>query len=88
MAHKDVEYAVESYDGREKIFRSFQDACSHAVTMSVSHGKYVNIDILVWSKQGARSLYGDEGVEQYLEDPEASVFERIVIQAESVGRVP
>lgn len=81
--HKDVEYEV----GR-KIFKTLDEAAAHAVLqgMSGSSGT-VNIDVLVHSEAGAKALMGDAGVESYQEDPDASVFMRIEVEVNMVGRV-
>jgi len=86
--HKDVEYAVDGYDGKERIFKTPEEASSFAIAKAMSRGEEVNIDVLVWSRSGAKWYRGGEdGGEEYDEDPDASVFERIVIKAESIGRV-
>ena len=86
--HKDVEYAVDGYDGNQKTFKRFDEAAIFAVQVALAHGRKVNLDVLVYSKAGARSVQGSEGVALYEEDPEASVFERLEIKVHSVGRVP
>jgi len=85
--HKDVEFAVDDASGKERIFKTFDEAAGFAVSMAASNGQTVNIDVLIWSKSGARAYAGDDGVEQYEEDPEASVFERIEVRADAVGRI-
>jgi hypothetical protein len=86
--HKDVEFAVDDASGQQHIFRTFDEAAGFAVALAVSDGRPHNIDVLVYSKAGARWWAGDEGAEEFEEDPEASVFERIVVRADSLGRVP
>lgn len=46
------------------------------------------LDVLVWSKAGVKAFGGDDAVERYEEDPEASVFERYEFKCNMVGRVP
>jgi len=84
--HKDVEYAVEDGSGQERIFKSFDEAAGFALGMAVSRGES-DLDVLVFSKAGARFYGGDDAVEQYEEDPEASVFERFEIRVNAVGRI-
>lgn len=86
-AHKDVEYAVEDGSGQERIFRTPDEAAGFAVSMGMSGKSPVYIDVLIYSRAGARHYGGDYAVEQYDEDPEASVSDRIRITAESEGRV-
>lgn len=86
--HKDVEYAVPSAGiGRDGNFKTFDEAAAHAVIIALTRGK-ADIDVLIWSKAGANFYGGDEAVEQYNEDPEASVFERFEVRVNAVGRVP
>ena len=88
--HRDVEFVVDvpkRASGRERIYRRFDDAAANAILLSMTEG-LVYLDVLVWSEAGARWLNGDAGVEQYREDPAASVFERLEIKVNSVGRVP
>lgn len=85
--HKDVEFAVD-VNGQEKTFGTFKEAAEAAVQEAISHGETVNLDVLVWSEAGAEAWGGDDAVEQYEEDPEASVFERFEVSVNAVGRVP
>lgn len=85
--HKDVDFAVDDAGGNEKIFGNFDEACGFAVSLAASDGRPHNVDVLIHSKAGARAWGGDDAVEQYLEDPDASVSDRIEIRAEIKGRV-
>lgn len=89
-AHKDVEYAVDDPrgQGRTRHFPAFAEAAAHAVVMALNYGGRVFIDVIVYSKDGARSFGGSDAVEQYMEDPEASVFERLEVKVNGMGRVP
>ncbi len=87
-AMKDVEFAVEDGGGDEHIFKTFDEAAGFAISLAASDGRAHNIDVLVWSEAGAKRLGGAVAVEQYREDPEASVFERFEIRVNAVGRVP
>ena len=86
-SHKDVEYAVDDYQGNEKIFTRFEEAAAFAVEMSMTRNVSVNLDVLVSSRAGAKWVYGDSGVEMYEEDPAAAVFERLEIRVTTKGRV-
>jgi hypothetical protein len=70
-----------------QIFTNIKEASVHAISLSVSRGQAVHIDVITWTKAAARKWAGDSGVEIYNEDPEASVHERIVVKAEALGRV-
>ncbi len=85
MAHKDVEYHVSPAGSTEtKIFRSWGAACNHAVTLSLARGP-VYVDIVVYSRAGAKSV---GLVDAWEIDPDASVLERIEVNARSWGTVP
>lgn len=88
QSHKDVEYRVNDASGKPRYFKSSNEAAGFAVSIAMAHGQDVNIDVLVHSPAGARWYRGSsDGVDEYNEDPEASVFDRIVVRAESVGRI-
>lgn len=84
--HKDVEYAVEDGGGKERIFKTWGEAAEFALGMAASTGE-ANLDVLIYSTWGAKFYGGEDAVEQYKEDPEASVFERFEIRVNNVGRV-
>ena len=84
--HEDVEFAVNDASGQERVFRTFGEAAGFAVSVAASRGG-AHIDVLVWSANGARAYGGDDAVITYNEDPEASVFERLEIAVNPVGRV-
>jgi hypothetical protein len=90
VTHKDVEFHVEQTNSARppRHFGNFWEACAHAISQCLSNGMPVTLDVVIWSKAGAGFWGGDDAVEEYKEDPEASVFERIVVRAESQGRVP
>ncbi len=85
--HKDVEYAVEDGSGKERIFKTFDEAASFALSMAISRGE-CDLDVLIYSTFGAKFYGGPDAVEQYKEDPEASVFERFNITVNNAGRIP
>lgn len=84
--HPELEYAVDGDTG-ERVFDNFKDAAAFALSLACSRGE-VNLDVLVWGVNGARAYGGDSAVERYLEDPEASVFERFEISVNCAGSVP
>ena len=86
---KDLEFQVSEahHLGQNTTFKSFEKACSHAISLACSRGEEVQIDVLTWTKTAARAWGGDAAVEVFEEDPEASVHERIIIKAESHGRI-
>jgi hypothetical protein len=86
--HDDVEFAVEDAGGKERTFKTFDEAAGLAVSVGASDGRPVNLDVLIWSEEGAEWYGGDDAVDEYNEDPEASVFERFEITVNPVGRVP
>lgn len=91
--HSDVDFVVGTFSSRNistdiNSFKTFNEAAGNAIGRAASSGREMAIDIIIYSKSGARWWAGDEGVEQYEEDPDASVFERFVIKAHSEGRIP
>ena len=84
--HEDVDYVVDAPDGNETVFKDFDHAAGFALGMAVARGK-IDLDVLIHSEEGAEWYGGDDAVEQYNEDPEASVFERFEIRVNAVGRV-
>jgi hypothetical protein len=86
-AIKNLEFAVEDHSGRKRIFKTFDVACGFAVSLAASDGRAHNVDVLIYSEAAARAWGGGEGLEQYREDPDASVSDRIEITANHVGRV-
>jgi hypothetical protein len=85
--HKDLEFHIDSRQGKTLIFKTFAEAAACAVGNAASHGQPVTIDVVAWSRGAARVWGGDHAVEEYDADPEASVHERIIIKAESRGRI-
>lgn len=84
--HPDVDFAVDDASGREHVFKTFDEAAGFALSMAAS-GVEANLDILIHSEEGAEWYGGDDAVEQYNEDPEASIFERLEITVNNVGRI-
>ena len=89
MKSKDLEFHVQPESGMipTKIFSSFEEASGAAIAIAISTGSTVVIDVVVWSKTAAKAWAGDHGVEVYKEDPEASIHERLVVKATSLGRI-
>ena len=87
QTHKDVEYAVDDASGKQRIFKSSNEAAGFAISLAMSHGRSVNLDVLVHSPAGARWYQGSDGAAEYEDDPDASVFDRIIVNAESIGHV-
>ena len=85
---KDVEFHVESGQRGVKIHKSWEDASGDAVERAASGNTDVVIDVVIWSRSGAKLFGGDSAAEMYDEDPDASVFDRITVSANSTGRIP
>jgi len=87
--HRDVEYAVDDASGKERIFKTANEAAGFAVSLAISDGRPHYIDVLIYSVEGAHWYRGNsDGDDAYNEDPEASVFDRIEVRADAQGRVP
>ena len=87
-SHRDVYFAVHDAAGEQQVFKTLNDAAGFAVGIALAKGARVHLDVLVMSRAGAKWWGGDDAVQAYDEDPEASVFERLVVQASAQGRVP
>lgn len=61
-----------------------QAAAALAIARAMSHGRAVHIDTLCGTRAAADAL---GLLESYDEDPDASVTDRIVVRAESIGRI-
>ncbi len=86
--HPQVEFSVDDSSGHERIFKTFDEAAGFAVSIAASDGRPHDIDVLVYSSRGADWYGGDWAVEQYEDDPDASVFDRIKVRADTQGRIP
>lgn len=96
--HKDVEYMVNDETMRHpRAFDTFEAAAAYAVDEAarLGGGERVMLDVLVYSKAGAKFYgalaYGPDGAaraaREYDEDPDASVFERLELRVDFVGKV-
>ncbi|MDX2023256.1 MAG: hypothetical protein SF187_23685 [Deltaproteobacteria bacterium] len=85
-SHSDVEYVVDCR-GTQRIYGTFDEALSAAFGVAVSSGR-AQLDVLIYSEEGAEVFGGDSAVDEYNEDPEASVFRRFEIKVNDRGRVP
>ncbi len=86
--HKDVEFAVDDSRGKEHIFKTFDEAVAFAAGLALSTGVRIELDVIVMSRVGADWWGGPDAAEHYDEDPEASVFDRLLVKVISQGRVP
>ena len=80
--HADLEFHVGPY-----IFKNFRDAAREALCRALT-GRTALIDVVTWTRGAAVAWQGEDGGDSYDEDPEASVFERIEVGANSLARVP
>jgi len=85
--HKDLEFAVDDPSGRERIFKKFDEAAAYAVTLALSDGSPHHVDVLIHSAAAAKFWGGEDAVQQYEDDPDASVSQRIEVRADDRGRV-
>ncbi len=93
--HKDVKFDVSFVVRNGNVTKgqriaetdTWAEALAIAVAKSVMEEKKVWVDVIVDSRAGARHWLGDEGVSLYDEDPNAPIFERIEIDAKSLGTI-
>lgn len=89
--HADIEFAVDDTRSDpvfKTYFKTFAQALHFAADLALSTGESVALDVLIHSRAAAEAWGGSEAAEQYDDDPEASVFERLMIKVTSQGRVP
>lgn len=86
IRNKDLEFAVDNPYGK-RVFSTFEEAAAYAVRMSISFDMDINVDVLCWTRDAANKWGGDYAVEEYDADPDASVSDRIVINAKNLGRI-
>jgi hypothetical protein len=84
-SHAQVSFEVTRGE-HTRTFTKFPEAVEHAFVLAAG-GDNVTLDVLAWSRAGAKAWGGDDGAEVYDEDPEASVFERYELTVNFVGRV-
>jgi len=84
-SHKEVEFIAGA---RERSFKTFREAAEAALLDAIGRETPVHLDVLVYGASGARWWGGDEAVERYRADPEASIFERFEIMGRSLGMIP
>ena len=82
-SHRDVEFAVDDH-----YFKTFEEAAAFATALALTTTVRIELDVVVSSRDGAVWWGGPEGGQDYDEDPEASVFDRLVVKVTSQGRVP
>lgn len=87
-SHRDVEFRILGPNGRELYFNTFEKAAAAALLEAMRSGVWKNFDVIIHSEEGARWWGGDNAVEQYRQDPNASVFERSRIKVDIEGTVP
>lgn len=88
--HSDVEYHVSPLDNVSNSTTFItcdssgaqQDAIARAM-----QGQAMVLDVCIFSEDGANYYGGDDGLELYREDPDASVFERFEVTCNFVGKV-
>lgn len=86
-SHPDVEFHALGPSGRDTYFKTFDEAAAFVVQQSLRGGGWSNLNVLIHSESGARWYGGEDGLDQYRSDPNASVFERIIIKANPEGTV-
>lgn len=87
--HSDLEFHLHDDNGDSfGTYRTFEDGLAAASRLSAGLDHPVTLDVLIWSEDGARAWGSEEGVEQFLDDPEASVFDRLEVSVRSLGKIP
>jgi hypothetical protein len=86
-SHPDVEFLVLGPSGKDKYFKSLDEAAAFIFREAMQGGMWTNLSVLVHSEAGARWWQGDDGVERYRSDPDASVFDQLHVKVQSGGMV-
>lgn len=84
-SHRHLSFEVTRGE-HTRTFTKFSEAVEHAFVLAAA-GEKITLDVLAWSRAGAKAWAGDYAAEIYDEDPEASVFERYELSVNFVGRV-
>ncbi len=85
--HPQVEYHVDGGQSDAPFITGYADrAMVVALDYAIARGTAV-LDVCIFTEAGARAFGGDDAVERYREDPDASVFERYEITVNNAGRV-
>lgn len=83
-----LEYHVADETGKlHGIYEHPDDAGAVAFFIALT-GRKAILDVTIWNRDGAFAYGGEEAVKEYLEDPDASVFERVECTVNVVGKVP
>jgi hypothetical protein len=81
------EFHVTIASGETVVLKDFDRAIVIAFTVAINSGRPCFIDVICHSEREAEAWGGEDAAERYKSDPEASVFERIEINAKSLGMV-
>ena len=87
VEHPDLEFTVRRDD---QTFYYKESGAAAAAAIAIAIGRpdnSVTIDVLTHSREAALAFGGSSAAEHYDEDPDASVFERIIVSATSLGSV-
>ena len=68
------------------IFKKVEDAKSYAFDLATT-GKTVLFDVVCLTEADVMEYAGRDGVARYLDDPDASVFERFEFKMNCVGMI-
>lgn len=85
--HKDVEFHVSGPGIPDEILKNPKTALMRAAEIAIARGSS-QLDVVIWSRHGAKWFEGEDGASRYDEDPDASVYDRIQFRANDMGRVP
>ncbi len=81
-----VEFVVGNYKDNEEYYTDIKKAILAAFNRALSSGS-CQLDVLCYSVEDARAFSGDSGEEQFESDPEASVFQRLILRVEDQGLI-
>lgn len=81
-SHPHVEFAVQDEE-EERIFPNLEEASGMAVRESLETGEPVDVEVVIYTNEGVK-WYSPDEEDEYEEDSDGFVFDRIRIAAERV----
>jgi len=86
-SHPDVEFHVLDDQGQDRYFRTFDEAALVVFYGALRDDRWRNLQVLVRSEAGAKWWGGEDAVERFRSDPDASIFEQLKVKVNSEGMI-
>ena len=82
-SHPHVEFAIQ-YEDEEKVFPNLGEAAEWAAKHSLEKGERVDIEVVIYTNEGVK-WYSPDEKDEYEEDQNGFVYDRIRISAEKAA---